>query len=157
MGESIRRLWFFANVQRILTPDTREALTVERATQSDGAILVLLAQWQTSGDLPRALSWLRSEEFPEDYGSFRQRYPPGSEGDRLAAIVCSYLEAIGALYKHGLFHEDLLFDWLAVAPVWDRIRVYVIGQRKETTNRSLWSNFEALATAHKRKLREYST
>jgi hypothetical protein len=98
-----------------------------------------LAEWQTGSGLPMALSWLWSEGFAPEYGAFQQIHPPGSDGDRMATLICTYFETVGALYKHGLINEDLLFDWLAVSLVWDRI------------------NFEALATAHKRSTREYST
>lgn len=128
-----------------------------KPTYQDATLLVHLAQWQTASDLPGALCWLWSDRFVPEFDGFARRYPPDSEGDHRAATICGYFEAVGALYKHGLINGDLLFDWLEVAPVWDRIRGYVLGRRKESGGAPLWVNFEALATAHKRQTREYST
>ena len=123
----------------------------------DAKLVIGLAQWQTACELPAALSWLWSDRFLPDYTIFRREYPPGSDGDRRAALICAYFETVGTLYKHGLVNGELLFDWLEVAPVWDRIKGYVLGRRQGEGGTTLWANFEALATAHKRQTREYST
>ena len=72
-------------------------------------------------------------------------------------LVCDYFETLGALHKHGLVNEELLFDWLPISRIWDRIKGYALGQRRGTGEQGLWTNFEALATAHKRATGEYST
>jgi hypothetical protein len=126
-------------------------------TQYDATLLAQLAQWHRTYDLAEALRWLWSDGFARDFADFARLYPPGSEGDRMAALVCAYFEAVGTLYEHGLVKDDRLFDWFEVGPVWDRIRGYVLGQRRDANSRPLWPHFEALATAHKRLTREYST
>jgi hypothetical protein len=128
-----------------------------RPTHHDATLLVHLAQWHTVSDLAGALHWLWSERFSPDFTEFARLYPPGSDGDRMAALVCEYFDTVGTLYDHGLVNEELLFDWLEVAPVWDRIKGYVLGHRREANGTRLWRHFEALATAHKRLTREYST
>ena len=128
-----------------------------KPTYQDAQLQMQLAAWHTSSGLPAALTWLWSDAFLPEYPAFVQRYPPGSEGDRTAALICTYFETVGALYKHGLINEDLLFDWLAVSSVWDRIKGYVLGCRRTAGSPLLWTSFEALATAHKRSTREYST
>src|SRR5579884_2003198 len=128
-----------------------------KPTYQDASLVVRLAQWHTSCDLPAALSWLWSDGFLPDYAAFTQQHPAGSEGDRKATLICEYFETVGVLHKHGLVNEELLFDWLEVAPVWDRIKGYVLGRRGRTGGKPLWANFEALAVAHKRETHEYST
>jgi hypothetical protein len=128
-----------------------------KPTHQDAALLVLLAQWKTICDLDGALRWLASDRFAPDFADFARLYPPDSEEDRKATLICAYFETIGALHEHGLINEDLLFDWLEVAPVWDRIKGYVLGQRKSVQGAAPWLHFEALAIAHKRQTRAYST
>jgi hypothetical protein len=128
-----------------------------RPGYEDARLLVHLAEWHSAAGLPGALRWLWSDEFVPDYSGFVERYPSGSEGDRLAALICDYFETVGALHKHGLVNEDLLFDWLPVSRIWDRVKEYALGQRRSANGPGLWGNFEALAAAHKRLTGEYST
>jgi hypothetical protein len=128
-----------------------------RPTCQDAHLLIELAPWHAGGELSAALSWLWSDQFAPDYSAFLQRFPPESEGERRAALICDYFDTVGALYKHGLINGELLFDWLEVAPVWDRIKGYVLGCRHGVRGANLWMNFEELATAHKRQTGTYST
>jgi hypothetical protein len=128
-----------------------------RPGYEDARLLVQLAEWHSAAGLPGALRWIWSDEFIADYSGFVERHPPGSEGDRLAALVCDYFETVGALHKHGLLNEDLLFDWLPVSHIWDRVKEYALGQRRAAGGAIIWGNFEALASAHKRLTGEYST
>jgi hypothetical protein len=61
------------------------------------------------------------------------------------------------LHLHGLVNEDLLFDWMDAAAVWDRLKTYVPARRRAARIPSLWVGFEALATTQKRKRGDYST
>lgn len=58
-----------------------------------------------------------------------------------------FLESVGALYKHGTFSEELLFDWLAVDIVWKRIESFGLGLREATRDPRIYENFEAKAKA----------
>ena len=42
------------------------------------------------------------------------------------------METIGALWKHGLLSEDLLFGWLWVSDVWERVQGLALAQRQGT-------------------------
>lgn len=129
---------------------------VVRPGYDDARLLVQLAEWHSASGLPAALRWLCSDEDTADYDRFTERHPPGSEGDGMIVLVCDFFETVGALHKHGLLNEDLLFDWLPVARIWDRAREYVLGQRRGG-DPALWHNFEGLAAAHKRMIGEYAT
>ncbi|MBV9282577.1 MAG: hypothetical protein JOZ41_21070 [Chloroflexi bacterium] len=126
------------------------------STSRDPSLLQQLAEWHRACGLPGALRWLWSDRFVPDYALFGETYPPGSDEDRMAARICGYFEAVGMLYKHGLIRDEVLFDWLEVAPTWDRIKGYALGRRRRGEP-DLWANFEDLAVAHKRLTREYST
>ena len=97
--------------------------------------------------MTEALNWLWSDQFVVDYEEFAKKYPFGSEGRDSAATICGAFETLGTLYKHGLFNEDLLFDWLVVPMVWERIKGYALGVRLEAGNPGIYENFEALAAA----------
>jgi hypothetical protein len=54
-----------------------------------------------------------------------------------------YFETIGTLVRNGLFSEDLAYDWLAIFPVWDRLKA--IAQEQRSGHAALWENFEWMA------------
>lgn len=118
-----------------------------KPTYQDAALMLQLAQWQAALGAQDAMNWLWSDQFVPDYAEFVKKYPVGSEGQLKAAKVCGFFETLGTLYKHGLFNEDLLFDWLAISMVWNRIKGYALGIRQEVGNPRMYENFEAMANA----------
>jgi hypothetical protein len=120
--------------------------------RDDGAMLVLLAQWST-------LMGLRLEDLQALRVGRAGTIPVPRAGiePEQALAVCEYFDAIGVLHSHGLVNEDLLFDWMRVSHIWDGVKEYVVAQRQTRAAPQLWAHFEALAVAHKRLTREYST
>jgi hypothetical protein len=119
-----------------------------KPTYQDAKLMLQLAQWGAAFGVPEATNWLWSDQFVPDYAEFVKKYPLGSDGSLGATKICGYFETLGTLYKHGLFNEDLLFDWLAVSVVWERIKGIALGVRQEAGNARLYENFEALAMAN---------
>ena len=76
---------------------------------------------------------------------------------RHATAVLNYFETIGALWKHGLLNEDLLFDWLWVSGVWERVKGLALGQRQEYGEAHLWELVEAMALAQERRDQAHGT
>src|SRR5439155_25370284 len=99
------------------------------------------------GGVAEGLNWQRSDEFVTDYFGFISRRPEGSEGRLRNMKVFYCYETVGTLYKHTLFSEELLFVWLDVAPVWNRMKGVGVGMRESVGSPRLWENFEALANA----------
>ena len=120
-----------------------------KPTYQDATLMLQLAQWGSALGLSEAMSWMWSDQFLPDYAEFVEKYPPGNEGYTKASKICGWYETIGTLYKQGLFNEELLFDWLAVALVWDRIKGFALGWREQTGEPRLYENFEAMAKAQK--------
>jgi hypothetical protein len=58
-------------------------------------------------------------------------------------------QAICALWRNGLFNEELLFDWLRIAGPWERIKGFALAQSKAADNDSIYELFEAMAEARK--------
>jgi hypothetical protein len=118
-------------------------------TYEDAALMVQLAQWGSVSGGDEAGSWMWSDEFTPDYAEFVKKFPAGSEGFAKAFKILQWYETVGTLYKHGLFNEELLFDWLATYSVWDRVKGIALGYREETGDAAMFENFEALAKAQR--------
>lgn len=118
-----------------------------KPTYQDATLMLRLAQWGAASDLQKAAAFLWSDRYETDYKEFLGKYPTGSEEWSLAIQICGWYETLGTLYKHDLFNGELLFDWLAVSAVWERIKGFALGFREEADNARLYENFEALAKA----------
>ena len=118
-----------------------------KPTYQDATLMLQLAQWGAVSGTQDAVNWMWSDQFVPDYKEFVEKYPPGSEGFSEATKICGWFETIGTLYKRGLFNEELLFDWLAVYIVWDRIKGFALGWREQTGEPRIYENFEAMAKA----------
>ena len=116
-----------------------------KPTHDDAMVMLQLMQvWPAE-----ASNWIWSDEFTPDYGQFVARHgTSGDEPHRVRAVLNHY-ETIGTLLKHGLLNEDLLFDWLAVGMVWDRLKSYALAWREEMGSSHMYENFEAAAEAQR--------
>lgn len=121
-----------------------------KPTHEDAKIVLELAQLGAQSQYSEAVNWLWSDEFIADYDGFKEKYPRGSREFRMANQICGFYETVGALWKHGLLNEDLLFDWLWVGGPWERIKGFAMGLRKESDNPRIYELFEALAAAEAR-------
>jgi hypothetical protein len=118
-----------------------------KPTRED-ALLILQAQLQlVLSNTPSALSFTSSPEFDPDYKKFVHDHPPGTEAFATAMKIATYYEGLGTMWKHGLINEDLLFDWMAVHMVWERMKNFVLGGRADSGEPRLGENFEAMANA----------
>jgi hypothetical protein len=60
--------------------------------------------------------------------------------------MAAWHETVATLWKRGLVNEELLFDWLWVAGVWERLESILLEMRGRGAPQ-LWENFEAMAKA----------
>jgi hypothetical protein len=120
-------------------------------TPQDAQLVVQLAQLAAVQHLDEAVAWVFANEMPTEPAAFRERFPRGSDGHHHATAILNYMETIGALWKHGLLHEDLLFDWLWVSGVWERVKGLALAQRQEFGEGRLWELVEAMAQAQERR------
>ena len=108
-------------------------------------MLQLMQMWPAE-----ATDWVWSSEFTADPHEFDARYGADvGARSRLRGAV-NWYESIGTLHKFGLINEDLLFDWLAVDMVWEKLKAHVLSVREETGNPHLYENFEAMVEAQRR-------
>ena len=118
-----------------------------KPTREDALIMIQLAQWGATLGLTEASSWMWSDEFIPDGEGFAAKYPAGSEGFSKLMIIGNYYETVGTLWKNGLFNETLLFDWLSLVMMWDRVKGPLLRGREQSGVPALWENFEAAAKA----------
>jgi hypothetical protein len=118
---------------------------VSRPTYEDADVMLrLVAAWPVE-----ATDWIWSDEFIADHAEFTERYPAGEESSRVRGVL-NWYETIGTLYKYGLINKDLLFDWLAVYAVWDRVKSHALALREASGEPRMYENFEAMAGAQRK-------
>ena len=120
------------------------------ATREDAQLVVQLAQLGTQMVHPKARGWVWSDDFVSDPDEFWEKYGPGSEQFDYVSALAGWYETIATLWKNGLLNEKLLFDWLYVTGMWERLGPILVSMRDQTPQ--LWENFEALAEAQRTAL-----
>ena len=111
-------------------------------THQDAQVMLRCAELFNSMDLGKVSSWIFQDDFPVEHAAFLEQYPRTSKKHARFRNYLGYFETLGTLWKHGLFNEDLLLDWMLVP--WDRIKDIVIGEREAAGVARLYENFEAL-------------
>ena len=112
------------------------------ATQEDAHLLLKGAELYNQMELGSVASWIWEDDFPTTYSDFFERYPASSEEFQRFRAYLGFFETLGTLWKHELFNEALLLDWLLIP--WDRVSDIVVGMREAAGVDRLWENFEAL-------------
>ena len=105
-------------------------------------VLKLMDMWPAEES-----NWIWGGEFTPDPAEFEARHGGDDAAHAKIRGIINWYESIGALYKHGLLNEDLLFDWLAIDAVWDRVKSHALAIREESGNVHMYENFEAMANA----------
>ena len=123
-----------------------------KPTFQDAQIILQIAQLAANNGIHSAMNWLWSDDFNPDYAEFIKVHPHGSDGYGKARLVAVHYETIGTLWKNKLINEDLLFDWLSVTAVWERLRSLVLAERKAFGIAALGENFQKMARAQTRRL-----
>ena len=118
-----------------------------KPTYQDATLIIQMAQ--LGSEMDTAKPWVWSDKFIPDFPEFIKKYPQGSEEYGNVMKIIGWMELLGTFYKHKLINEELLFDWLAVDLVWNRLKGFALGVREQAEDLRLYENFEALAKAEK--------
>lgn len=105
---------------------------------SDGALMVQLAQWGSMAGIDEAGAVVLDKDFDPDTADAR---------DEAVRKVLMWGETLGTLTKNGLISQDLVLDWMWIAGLWSRVGKAALGSREEFGEPKLYENFEALAKA----------
>jgi hypothetical protein len=116
-------------------------------TKDDAHLVIELARLGSQMVHPKARGWIWSDEFVADGDEFFEKYPPGTDEFLYVSGMAGWHETVATLWKRGLVSEELLFDWLWVAGVWDKLKDILITMREGAGTPQLWANFEAMAEA----------
>ena len=117
------------------------------ATYEDAQLVIQLAQLGSQMTHPKARGWIWSDDFLPDGAEFFEKYPPGSDEFNYVSSVAAWHETVATLWKRGLVNEELLFDWLWVRGIWERMKDVLIVMRERSDTSRLWENFQAMAEA----------
>lgn len=95
----------------------------------------------------RALGWLLEMPPVKSYEEFKEKYPPGSDGQMNIIRIGIYYELLGVLLYHKVLNEDLTFDLFRTARAigWDKTEPIIKGMQKELNWPELLENYEWLA------------
>jgi hypothetical protein len=118
-----------------------------KPTYEDASLMLQFAIWGATAGNQKAGAFIWSDKFLTDFKQFKEKYPVGTEEYSYAVQLCGWYETLGTLFKHGLFNRELLFDWLLVSAIWDRLKGFVLGVREEAKEPRLYEFFEAMAKA----------
>jgi hypothetical protein len=108
-------------------------------SREDATLIVELAKWGAMIGVPEASGAIWADDFDPDTAESR---------DPHVRTMLGYYETIGTLVKNGLLDRDLIYDWLWVAGVWERVGPAALRVR-EATVPQMFENFEALAAGQR--------
>lgn len=116
---------------------------MSRPTHQDATVMLGLIQAGSAFGVNDALGIIWADDFPKTASEFRDKYPTGSPASNAVFGAMRYFETIATLVRNHLFNEDLAYDWLAITPVWERVKP--IAEDTRSANPALWENFEWIA------------
>jgi len=116
---------------------------MSKPTYEDARVMLGLIQAGSAFGVNEALGIIWADDFPKSAAEFWEKYPMGSPGFNAVLGAMRYFETIGTLVRNGLFNENLAYDWLAIKPVWERVKPIAEDMRGDTP--ALWENFEYMA------------
>jgi len=119
-------------------------------TKEDAHLMIDLARLGTQMVHPQARGWIWGDSFVSDPKEFWEKHGPGTVEFDYVSGMAAWFETIGTVWKHGLLDEELLFDWLYISGLWDRLGPILVSMRDSTP--ALWENFEAMAQKQAERL-----
>jgi hypothetical protein len=103
---------------------------------NDAILVVELAKWGAMSGLADAAGTIFADDFDPD---------AVETNDPSVRTVLAFNETVATLVKNDLLDRDLVYDWLWVAGLWDRVGPAAKRAREKAGVPYLYENFEALA------------
>jgi hypothetical protein len=82
-------------------------------------------------------------------GRFFDEYSLDSDEQFHVDEVATYFERLGSFWRAGVIPPDVALNWKNADVYWDRIGSILVQAREVFDSPGLWSDFEALAEAHR--------
>jgi hypothetical protein len=108
-------------------------------TREDATLIVELAKWGSMIGLREASEAIWADDFDPETAEAR---------DAHVRAMLTWYETIGTMVKNDVFDRDLVYDWLWVAGVWERVGPAALRMREQTVPQ-MFENFEALAVGQR--------
>jgi hypothetical protein len=105
-------------------------------THEDAIVMIELSKWGTMLGLDEAMSSIWADDFDPETAEAR---------DASIRKILAFEETLATLVKNGLLDRDLVYDWIWVRGIWDRVGPAALRAREEAGIPQLYENFEALA------------
>lgn len=118
---------------------------------ADAGLMIQIARWHTEVGVSELLDWFLSDPPPKEYKKFQDKFPTGTQEHANLLKLLAFFETVSTLWKHELFSEELLFDWLGIDAVWAQVKGLAVGHRGARNDPQLWQNFEAAAKTQAEK------
>ena len=109
-------------------------------SREDATLIVELAKWGAMIDYGDASRAIWADDFDPDAAEMT---------DPAVQTLLTFFETVGTLVKNGLLDRDLVYDWLFVAGIWDRVGPAATRARERAGVPQLYENFEALAAGQR--------
>ena len=105
-------------------------------TQDDARLVVELAKLGAISGVPEAARVIFADDFDPD---------AAETSDPSVRAVLAFNETIATLVKNDLLDRELVYDWLWVAGIWERVGPAARRAREKAGVDYLYANFESLA------------
>ena len=105
-------------------------------TRDDAQLMIELAKWGAMIGVGPASRKIFADDFDPEAASAL---------DEEVQTLLLFNETIGTLVKNDLFDRALVYDWLYVKGVWERVGPAAKRAREELGVSAMYENFEALA------------
>ena len=123
---------------------------MSKPKHKDAMVMLELGQLHAAMGVGEAFSWVFSDAYIPEHEKFLKKYPFGSPEYMNVNKVLGFFETVGTLWHHGLINEQLLFDWIAVHMVWDKVGKFALGAREKAGEPRLYEYFEAMTNAQRK-------
>jgi len=121
---------------------------MSKPTHQDALVLLAYKQWRHAIGYSDAMDFVWSDRCPANYEEYKDQVV-GTPEEKLTRIYADVHETIGALYKHGLIHLDLLMDLETYVSDWERTKDIILGYREANEIPTFMECFELLVEAER--------
>jgi hypothetical protein len=108
-------------------------------SREDATLMMDLAKWGSMIGLNEASGVIWADDFDPETADV---------SDPHVRSMLVWYETIGTLVKNGLIDRDLIYDWLWVAGVWERVGPAALRAREKSVPQ-MFENFETLAAGQR--------
>jgi hypothetical protein len=103
-----------------------------KAKYEDARILLQLYDLRREALLRRARQWFLGQFSAYNWEEYQQKFPPGSEEERMIRMVTSYWNMAASIVRSGAIEETLFFQNSGeMLHVWDKVKPWIDGARAE--------------------------